>query len=87
MTQKRNNKGAKCDDASKPVIAEKIGIVLDERGIYSGTIIEKPELCVILEIIMRWLTEENNKKDPKGSVLFFGPEQANEMKITDIRIV
>ena len=87
MTQKRNNKGAKCEDASKPVIAEKIGIVLNENGIYTETIIEKPELCVILEIIMRWLTEENSKKNPNGSVLFFGPEQANEMKITDIRIV
>jgi hypothetical protein len=87
MTQKRNNKGAKCEDASKPVIAEKIGIVLNERGIYAGTEIEKPDLCVLLEILMRWITEKNNIDGQKGLVLFFGPEQANEMNITNLRIV
>ena len=87
MTQKRNNKGAKCEDASKPVIAEKIGIVLNERGIYAGTDIEKPDLCVLLEVLMRWITEKNNIDGQKGLVLFFGPEQANEMNITNLRIV
>ena len=86
MAQKRNNKGAKCEDASKPVIAEKIGIVLEERGIYSGTEIEKPDLCVILEIIMRWLNE-TNMREPNGVSIFFGPEQSNEMDITNLRIV
>ena len=86
MTQKRNNKGAKCEDASKPVIAEKVGIVLEERGIYSGTEIEKPDLCVILEIIMRWLNEKN-MREPNGVSIFFGPEQSNEMDITNVRIV
>jgi hypothetical protein len=86
MTQKRNNKGAKCEDASKPVIAEKVGIVLEERGIYSGTEIEKPDLCVILEIIMRWLNEKN-MREPNGVSIFFGPEQSNEMDITNLRIV
>jgi hypothetical protein len=87
MTQKRNNKGAKCEDASKPVIAEKIGIVLNERGIYSGTEIEKPDLCVILEVLMRWITEKNNIEGQRGLVLFFGPEQANEMNISNLRII
>jgi hypothetical protein len=87
MTQKRNNKGAKCEDASKPVIAEKIGIVLNERGIYAGTEIEKPDLCVLLEILMRWITEKNNIDGKQGLVLFFGPEQANEMNITNLRII
>jgi len=87
MSQKRNNKGAKCEDASKPVIAEKIGIVLNERGIYSGTEIEKPDLCIILEILMRWITEKNNIDGQSGIILFFGPEQANEMNITNLRIV
>ena len=87
MTQKRNNKGAKCEDASKPVIAEKIGIVLNEPGIYSETGIEKPDLCVILEILMRWITEKNNVEANNGVVLFFGPEQANEMNITNLRII
>jgi len=86
MTQKRNNKGAKCEDASKPVISEKIGIILDERGIYSGTDIEKPDLCVILEIIMRWMNE-TNMREPNSVVLFFGPEQSNEMDVTNLRIV
>lgn len=87
MTQKRNNKGAKCEDASKPVIAEKIGIILNKPGIYSGTSIEKPDLCVILEILMRWITEENNIQGGNGVILFFGPEQSNEMNITNLRIV
>jgi len=86
MTQKRNNKGAKCEDASKQVISGKIGIILDERGIYSGTEIEKPELCVILEIIMRWM-DETNLREPNGITLFFGPEQSNEMDISNVRIV
>ena len=89
MTQTRNNKGAKCEDASKPVIAEKIGIILNERGIYLKTSIEKPDLCVILEILMRWITEQNSIKDriQDRIVLFFGPEQSNEMNITNLRIV
>jgi hypothetical protein len=70
MMQKRNNKGAKCEDASKPVIAEKIGVILDEPGIYKDTPIERPELCVILEILMRWITEKNELMQPKGPVLF-----------------
>jgi hypothetical protein len=87
MTQKRNNKGAKCEDASKPVIAQKIGIILNEHGIYSGTSIEKPDLCVILEILMRWITEQNSIKGGNGIILFFGPEQSNEMNITNLRII
>ena len=87
MTQKRNNKGAKCEDASKPVIAEKIGIILNERGIYSETSIEKPDLCVILEILMRWITEQNKIEGGNGIILFFGPEQSNEMNITNLRII
>jgi hypothetical protein len=36
---------------------------------------------------MRWITEKNNIDGEKGLVLFFGPEQANEMNITNLRIV
>ena len=86
MTQKRNNKGAKCEDASKPVIAKKIGIVLNEPDIYAETSIEKPELCVILEVLMRWIHEKNMTSEPKGKAIFFGIEQAQEMDVSNIRI-
>jgi hypothetical protein len=86
MTQKRNNKGAKCEDASKPVIAKKIGIVLNEPNIYAETSIEKPELCVILEVLMRWIHEKNMTSEPKGEAMFFGIEQAQEMDVSNIRI-
>ena len=86
MTQKRNNKGAKCEDASKPVIAKKIGIVLNEPNIYAETSIEKPELCVILEVLMRWIHEKNMTSESKGKAIFFGIEQAQEMDVSNIRI-
>ena len=76
LTQARNNTGAKCVDASKPSIASKIGAILQNPTMYSSTQIEKPELCIILEIIMRWKTEARN------IYYFFGPEIVNEMKIS-----
>ena len=78
LTQKRNNTGAKCTDASKQAIASKIGIVLDKPTIYTATQIEKPELCVILEMMMRLKTEST------GVYYFFGPEMANEMKLSTL---
>jgi hypothetical protein len=78
LTQKRNNKGAKCTDSSKPGIATKIGIILGEPNIYTATQIERPELCVLLELLMRWRTESTE------TVYFFGPERANEMKLVNL---
>lgn len=78
LTQKRNNTGAKCTDASKQAIASKIGVVLGQPTLYVATQIEKPELCVILEMIMRWKTES------RGVYYFFGPEMANEMKLSTL---
>jgi hypothetical protein len=78
LTQKRNNKGAKCTDSSKPGIAIKLGIILGQPNMYTATQIERPELCVLLEILMRWRTETT------GTVYFFGPERANEMKLTNL---
>jgi hypothetical protein len=78
LTQKRNNLGAKCSDASKPSICSKIGAVLTQPTIYNSTQIEKPELCVLLEIIMRWKTESRDIH------YFFGPERVNEMKISNL---
>jgi hypothetical protein len=78
LTQKRNNKGAKCTDSSKQGISMKIGVVLGEPNIYMATQIERPELCVLLEILMRWRTESTD------TVYFFGPEKANEMKLANL---
>lgn len=78
LTQKRNNTGAKCTDASKQAIASKIGVVLGQPSLYTATQIEKPELCVILEMLMRWKTES------RGVYYFFGPEMTNEMKLSTL---
>jgi hypothetical protein len=80
MTQKRNNKGAYCADSSKPMIAAKIGAILNEPALYQSTTIERPELCILLEILMRWLTEKS------GVVYFFRPEQVNEMDVTNMKL-
>ena len=78
LTQKRNNTGAKCTDASKQAIASKIGVVIGKPTQYTATQLEKPELCVILEILMRMKTVST------GVYYFFGPEMANEMKLTTL---
>jgi hypothetical protein len=83
LTQKRNNKGAKCIDSSKPVVAAKIGAVLGENDFYMNTLIERPELCVLLEVIMRNLTKQNAVNG--GPVFFFGPEKANEMNLPNYK--
>ena len=79
MTQKRNNKGAKCTDSSKVAIANKIGGIMGEPTLYQSTEIERPELCVMLEILMRWKTESTQ------TTYFFGPEQTNEMDLANLR--
>jgi hypothetical protein len=78
LSQKRNNTGAKCTDASKQAIASKIGVVLGKPSIYTATQLEKPELCVILEMLMRLNTEKT------GIYYFFGPEMVNEMKLSTL---
>ena len=83
LTQKRNNKGAKCVDSSKPVVAAKIGAVLGEPDIYTGTTIERPELCVLLEVLMRWISRQNSSIG--GPIFFFGPEQTNEMNLPNYK--
>jgi hypothetical protein len=81
FTQKRNNKGAKCVDSSKAAVAAKIGAILGEPEIYSRTAIERPELCVLLEILMRWLTLKYSE-----NVFFFRPEQTNEMNLPNYKM-
>jgi len=79
MTQKRNNKGAKCTDSSKMVIANKIGQLMGQPTLYQSTNIERPELCVMLEMLMRWKTESSK------TAFFFGPEKTNEMDLANLR--
>ena len=79
MTQLRNNKGAKCEDASKPVIIDKITDIWKEE-VCKGARIEKYGLAVILEISMRWKTEQN----PEEMIMFLYPEQANLNDIVDM---
>jgi hypothetical protein len=80
VTQKRNNKGAKCTDSSKMMIAGKIAAIMGEPGLYKSTDIERPELCVLLELLLRWKTEATD------TIYFFGPERTNEMKVVNLRI-
>jgi len=76
-TQKnnKNNKGVKCDIMSKPRIIEKINHILGEelyqtRGIQLDSI-DKIQLCILLEILMRHAT----KTDPPN-VRFYDAESA-----------
>jgi hypothetical protein len=80
VTQKRNNKGAKCTDSSKMMIAGKIAGIMGEPGLYKSTDIERPELCVLLELLLRW------KSEATDTIYFFGPERTNEMKVVNLRI-
>ncbi len=84
LTQKRNNKGAKCIDSSKAAVAAKIGAVLGQPDMYATTLIERPELCVLLEVLMRWVSKQN--ADIGGPIFFFGPEQANEMNLPNYKM-
>ena len=73
LTQKRNNTGARADDAGKEKIIKFLNIILEENK-YNDENTEKITqigLCVILEFIMRRLNMINNK----GKVFFLNPEQ------------
>ena len=95
MSELRNNKGAKCENADKSEIIEKIRSVSNEPELYKNTTIERPNLCALLEILMRWITDKNNLHlnetadidDIASRVLFFGPEMTLEMNIVNTRIV
>ena len=73
LTQKRNNTGARADDAGKEKIIKFLNLILEESK-YTDENTEKITqlgLCVILEFIMRRLNVVNNK----GKVFFLNPEQ------------
>jgi hypothetical protein len=73
LTQKRNNTGARADDAGKEKIIKFLNLIL-EQSKYNDENTEKITqigLCAILEFIMRRLNLVNNK----GKVFFLNPEQ------------
>jgi hypothetical protein len=73
LTQKRNNTGARADDAGKEKIIKFLNIILEENK-YNDENTEKITqigLCAILEFIMRRLNVVNNK----GKIFFLNPEQ------------
>ena len=73
LTQKRNNTGARADDAGKEKIIKFLNIILEETK-YNDENTEKIThigLCAILEFIMRRL----NLVNKKGKVFFLNPEQ------------
>jgi len=73
LTQKRNNTGARADDAGKEKIIKFLNIILEENK-YNDENTEKITqigLCAVLEFIMRRLNVVNNK----GKIFFLNPEQ------------
>ena len=78
LNQKRNNTGARIDDAGKEKIVKFLNIILGETR-YTDTnteTISQLGLCAILELLMRKKTQENNNK-----IYFLTPEQTS---ITEI---
>ena len=78
MSQKRSI-GAKLDDAGKPIVLKYLGGILGAENPYSGkkgdkSIMKNLSLCVILEILMRWMTEHRRKRGEP--LLFFNAETA-----------
>jgi len=84
------NKGAKAENASKKdAIIPKLNAVWRNES-YTDSPLKKFELCIILEILMRYLTDASEQTiyelfdDRKaGTVYFFGPESAKINQIWD----
>jgi hypothetical protein len=83
------NKGAKAENASKKdAIIPKLNAIWRNES-YTDSPLKKFELCIILEILMRYLTDASEEviyevfddDRPAGTVYFFGPESA---KINEI---
>ena len=72
LKQKRNNKGARCDDAGKEKIVKLLNMVLESTKYddENTEFISQLGLCVILEMIMRERSGSN-----RGKVYFLSPEQ------------
>jgi hypothetical protein len=84
------NKGAKAENASKKdAIIPKLNAVWRNES-YTDSPLKKNQLCIILEILMRYLTDASEEvvyelfdKRKAGIVYFFGPESAKINEIWD----
>ena len=88
MSQKRSI-GAKLDDAGKPIVLKYLGGILGSENPYAEKKGEKPimknlSLCVILEIVMRWITE--NRRLTGEPLLFFNAETAFSSNIIGLQL-
>jgi hypothetical protein len=93
LTDKRNNKGAYCENAGKndivmrlneiagsPIYSDtKINQDIVVEGIKQSNIIFKNGLCVMMEILLRYYDEKKHR----GSRWFFNPEEAVMNRIAD----
>ena len=84
------NKGAVAEDASKKdSIIPKLNAVWGNNA-YTDSELKKNELCILLEILMRFLTDASESVISKlipdrraNTVYFFGPEKSLFNKIWD----
>jgi hypothetical protein len=84
-TQKRNNMGAKCEDASKPDILKKLKNVMG-KNVYDDSSIDKYGLGVILEYVMRFKTEQSaSSSDPNAPLYFFSLEKTILNRIPEFK--
>jgi len=88
MSQKRSI-GAKLDDAGKPIVLKYLAGILGEEDVYKEKKGEKKvfmnlSLCIILEILMRWLTEKHRLSGEP--LLFFSAETAYESNIIGLQL-
>ena len=95
LTDKRNNKGAYCENAGKsdiimrlneiagsPIYSEtKINQDIVVAGVKQSNIIFKNGLCVMMEILLRYYDE----KKQRGSRWFFNPEEAIMNRIAEAK--
>ena len=87
MSQKRSI-GAKMDDAGKPMILKYLAGVTGDENLYrqkgKKRVFMNISLCVILEILMRWITE--NHRISGEPLYFFNAEIAHESNIIGLQI-
>jgi Helicase conserved C-terminal domain len=88
MSQKRSV-GAKLDDAGKPIVLKYLAGILPNQDVYKEKKGEKKvfmnlSLCIILEILMRWLTE--NRRLTGEPLLFFNAETAYASNIIGLQL-
>lgn len=61
LTQARNNMGAKATSADKKELIEKLSSLNDGKDVYTETGVDKYAICVLLEVLCRYLTETTKK--------------------------